>query len=117
VRHRERALAGPGQEVGDESVEPEIVVVAVARPQAERAVGALAVISRSIACLMRPSRSGSIARCSIDGELVGVEQRHRAADGLLRAAIGIALERLQQGRRIERAERRGGDARSSRCRE
>ena len=36
------------------------------------------------------------------GEIVGVEQRHRAADGLFGATVGIAIERRQQGWRVER---------------
>ena len=41
LRHGEIALAGAGEEVGDEGVQPEIVALAVGRPQAEGAVGAL----------------------------------------------------------------------------
>ena len=49
------------------------------------------LISRSIACLTRPSRSGSTPEVLERGEAVGVEERQRAADRLLRAAVGIAV--------------------------
>jgi len=39
-------------------------------------------------------------------ELVDIEQRHGAARDLLRTAIGVAVKRLQDRRRIER----GGQA-------
>ena len=42
-RHREALLAGPEQEVGHERRKPQVVVLAARRPQAEGAVGTLAV--------------------------------------------------------------------------
>ena len=108
LRHLERTLARPRQEVRHESVEPHVVVAGAGGPQAEGAVGILAVhlaVDRQFDAAVEIG----VDRQMLDrGELVGVEQRHRAADRLFRAAVGIALERLQQGGGVEPAERRGG---------
>ena len=77
------------------------------RPKAPLALWRL--ISRSIACLTRARQVRVEPEVFQRGEPVGVEERHRAADRLLRAAVRVAVERLQQRRRVERAERRGGD--------
>ena len=100
IRHRKSLFAGAGQEVGDVGVEPG--VVAAGRPQPERTVGALprqqpvdgipdALVDRGIHRKMRARR-----------QIVDIEQRHRAAGDLLRAAMRIAVQRLQDGRGVER---------------
>ncbi len=107
-RHREAALARPGQEVGDVGVEPE--VVAADRPQAERRRSSPGAPARARSRRARARRAlSSSASSSVRRELVDVEQRQRAADDLLGAAIGIAVERLQQPRHVERGERRDRD--------
>ena len=109
LRDGETAFARAGEEVGDEGVEPHVVMVAVGAPHAEGAAGALA------GELPFDRLANASVEIGIDGEMfdrgetVGVEERHRAAHRLLRAAIGIPVERLQQRRRVERAEGRGGD--------
>ncbi len=55
-----------------------------------------------MASRMRWSMAVSSARCCCGRELVDVEQRHRAAGDLFGAAERIAVERLEQRRRIER---------------
>jgi len=100
VRHREVALTRAGEEVGHIGVEP---FVAATRPHSPNEPfepmarqqpldrTADAVVDRAI------EREMLFAR-----ELVDVEQRQRAARGLFRAAVRIAVERLQQRRDVER---------------
>ena len=57
-------LAGAGQEVGDEGVEPGVVVLAVGRPQAEGAAGALAAHLALDRLVHTGARSGSTPRFS-----------------------------------------------------
>ncbi len=106
LRHGEAALARPCEEVGDEGVQPEVVALGIRRPQAEGAVGALP------RHLLVDGRLDAAVEIGIDGQMlgagepVGVEQRHGAAHDLLGAAVGIAVERLQHGRRVDGAEGR-----------
>ena len=100
VGHREVALARPGQEVGDVGIEPD--VVAAHRPQAERAVRALArqqavdrLLDALVDALVEREMRGA-------GEIVDIEQRQRAAGDLLGAPERITVERGQQRRRVER---------------
>ncbi len=53
LRHGERPLARPGQEVGDEGVEPQVVAVASAAHRPKAPFELCRVISRSIASLTR----------------------------------------------------------------
>ena len=101
----EVALARPREEVGHVGVEPH--VVAARAPQAERAVRALArqhALDRVADALVD---RGVERELRLARELVDVEQRQRAAGGLLGAAERIAVERLQQRRDVERG--RGTD--------
>ena len=109
LRHGERPFARPRQEVGDESVEPKIVAVAVGRPQAE---GAARVLPRHLPVdrlFQTPVEIGVDREMFERRQLIGVEQRHGAADRLFGAAIGVTVERLQDRRGVERAERRSRD--------
>ena len=94
LRHGEILLARAGEEIGDEGVEPRVLVAAVGRPHAEGAAGALPAELALDRLLDPPVEIGIDVELLDRRELVGVEQRHREADGLLRAAVRVALERL-----------------------
>ena len=100
VRNGEAAVPRPRQKVGDVGVEPGIV--AAGGPQSEGAFRPLAGkhgLDRIGDALVEPGVDGEM---QIDRQLIGVEQRQRAADDLLGAAERIAVERLQQARHVER---------------
>ena len=76
LRHGEIALPRTGQEVGDEGVEPSVVVIAVGAPHAERAARALAA-ELALDRLVDPSVEIGIDAEMLDrGETIHVEQRH-----------------------------------------
>ena len=109
LRHVEIPLARPRQEIGREGVEPDIVG-GILRPQAEGAVRGLARHHPLDRVLDAVVDIGIDAEPLARGELVDIEERHGARHGLLGAAVRIAVERLQQGRDVDRHERRDRDA-------
>ncbi len=105
LRHRISFFARAGEEIGDECVEPSVVAGA-RRPQAESA-GRILARQHLVDRVANAVGNISVERQPLGGcKLVDIKQRQRAADDLLRAAIGIAVERLQQSRHIDRADRR-----------
>ena len=101
--HGEFVFARAGQEVRDEGVQPQIVR-SIRRPEAEDAVARLPrqqALDGVLDTLVKPGIDGQRFGC---GELVDIEQGHGPADDLLGTAIGIAVQRLQQGWRIDGAE-------------
>ena len=101
--HGEILLPRAGQKVRDVSVQPE-VVGAIGRPQPKGAVAALPrhqTLDGVLDAVIQPGVNGQrLGR----RERVDIEQRHGPADNLLGTAIGIAIQRLQQGGRVDGAE-------------
>ena len=101
IGHIVAAFARAGEEVGDVRIEPDVVTAR--RPQAERAVGALAREQPLDRLLDAPVDRRVEGEMCLAREIVDVEQRQRLARDLFRTAERIAVERGQKRRRVERA--------------
>ena len=105
--NRETSLPRAGQEIADIGIEPQII--AAHRPQAERAVG---ILPRQDAL---DGLAHALVRLVVErevfllGQALDVKQRQRPAHDLLRAAVRIPVERLEQPRHVEARERRDRD--------
>ncbi len=100
IRHRKSLFAGAGQEVRDVGVEPG--VIAAGRPQPERSVGALPrqqTIDGILDALIHFRVHGEMRTRR---QIIDVKQRHRPAGDLLRTSMRVTIQRLQDGRGIER---------------
>src|SRR6185437_435211 len=102
------------QEVGDISIKP--YVLAASRPESERAVRALPR-QQARDRVLQPRLDLAVRRQPrLAGELVEIEHGHRLAGDLLRAAEGIAVERVEQARGVERGRERDRKRRAARAR-
>ncbi len=105
VRHRITGLLGAVDEVGRIGAEPGGGVAVTLTPEAEGTIRTLTVEDRVDGDLHLVTRIVARALGAHRDELFGIEQRQRAAGDLLRAAIGVAVERGVERRRIDRDRR------------
>ncbi|GJE71390.1 hypothetical protein CHKEEEPN_2936 [Methylorubrum podarium] len=108
LRHGKAPLAGAGEEVGDVGGQPRVAGIL----RGPRAEGAARILTRQ-----NPPdrRAHPLVEPAVEAELlagrqrVDVEERHRPADDLLRAAVGVAVEGLQQGGDVDAPDAVGRD--------